>query len=309
METPLWFWIAFNAAVLAILVLDLGVFHRRAHAVSLREAGLWTATFVSLSMALAALIWRLRGPQKGVEFLTGYLIEYSLSVDNIFVFLMLFRFFSVPKALQHRVLFWGILAAVVLRGAMIALGVTLIQRFDWILYVFGAFLLYTGAKMFFHDGLEVHPEANPILRFCRRALPLTPDFEGTRFVVRREGRIFFTPLFLVLIAVEGADVVFAVDSIPAIFGITTDPFIVYTSNICAILGLRSLYFLLAGVMGLFKYLQHGLALVLVFIGLKMLLAQVFHVDTRVSLGIVASILAASVLLSLAHRREAGNIPP
>ena len=309
METPLWFWIAFNAAVLAILVLDLGVFHRRAHAVSLREAGLWTATFVSLSMALAALIWRLRGPQKGVEFLTGYLIEYSLSVDNIFVFLMLFRFFSVPKALQHRVLFWGILAAVVLRGAMIALGVTLIQRFDWILYVFGAFLLYTGAKMFFHDGLDVHPEANPILRFCRRALPLTPDFEGTRFVVRREGRIFFTPLFLVLIAVEGADVVFAVDSIPAIFGITTDPFIVYTSNICAILGLRSLYFLLAGVMGLFKYLQHGLALVLVFIGLKMLLAQVFHVDTRVSLGIVASILAASVLLSLAHRREAGNIPP
>ena len=309
METPLWFWIAFNAAVLAILVLDLGVFHRRAHAVSLREAGLWTATFVSLSMALAALIWRLRGPQKGVEFLTGYLIEYSLSVDNIFVFLMLFRFFSVPKALQHRVLFWGILAAVVLRGAMIALGVTLIQRFDWILYVFGAFLLYTGAKMFFHDGLDVHPEANPILRFCRRALPLTPDFEGTRFVVRREGRIFFTPLFLVLIAVEGADVVFAVDSIPAIFGITTDPFIVYTSNIFAILGLRSLYFLLAGVMGLFKYLQHGLALVLVFIGLKMLLAQVFHVDTRVSLGIVASILAASVLLSLAHRREAGNIPP
>jgi tellurite resistance protein TerC len=251
----------------------------------------------------------MRGAQKGMEFLTGYLIEYSLSVDNIFVFVMLFRFFAVPSAYQHRVLFWGILAAVVLRGAMIALGVTLIQRFEWILYVFGAFLLFTGVKMFAHHGIELHPEANPALRLCRRFLPLTPQFEGTRFLVRRDGRWLFTPLFLVLVAVEGADVVFAVDSIPAIFGITTDPFIVYTSNICAILGLRSLYFLLAGVMGLFKYLQHGLALVLVFIGGKMLLSHWVHIDTRLSLAVVAAILAASVLLSIAHRSERSEAPP
>jgi len=309
MDTPLWFWIVFNAAVLVILALDLGVFNRRAHAISLKEAGVSTAVFVSLSLLVAALIWRIQGHQKGLEFLTGYLIEYSLSVDNIFVFVMLFRYFAVPANLQHRVLFWGILAAVVLRGTMIALGVTLIQRFDWIIYVFGAFLLYTGIKMFSHEGIELHPDSNPILRLCRRVLPFTDNYEGARFVVRRAGRLLFTPLFLVLIAVEGADVVFAVDSIPAIFGITTDPFIVYTSNICAILGLRSLYFLLAGVMGMFKYLQHGLALVLIFIGAKMLLSHLVHIDTRLSLGVVALILTTSIVVSLAHRGEKPGAVP
>ncbi len=303
METPLWFWIAFNAAVLVILAVDLGVFHRKAHSVTMREAGMWTATFVSLSMLFATVIWKVEGPAKGMEFLTGYLIEYSLSADNIFVFVLLFRFFAVPPSYQHRVLFWGILAAVVLRGAMIGLGVAMIQRFEWIIYVFGAFLLFTGIKILMHRNVEIHPERNPVIMFLQRILPMSKEYEGAKFTVRKDGRLLFTPLFIVLIGVEITDVIFAVDSIPAIFGITRDPFIVYTSNICAILGLRSLYFLLAGVMDLFIYLQTGLAVILSFVGIKMLINDIYHVPTAASLGFIVLVLALSIGLSLWQRRR------
>ncbi|MFH0909167.1 MAG: TerC family protein [bacterium] len=303
METSLWFWIAFNAAVLVILAVDLGVFHRKAHAVTMKEAGAWTAAFVSLSMLFAAIIWRLKGPAKGMEFLTGYLIEYSLSADNIFVFVLLFRFFAVPAAFQHRVLFWGILAAVLLRGMMIGLGVAIIQRFEWIIYVFGAFLVFTGIKILMHRSTEMHPERNPAIRLFQRILPVTKEYHGARFTVRRDGRLFFTPLFIVLLGVEFTDVIFAVDSIPAIFGITLDPFIVYTSNICAILGLRSLYFLLAGIMDLFIHLQTGLAIILSFVGVKMLLKDVCHVSTAASLGFIVLVLGVSITVSLMQRRR------
>lgn len=303
METPLWFWIAFNAAVLVILAVDLGVFHRRAHTVTMKEAGLWTVAFVTLSMLFAAAIWRFEGRAKGMEFLTGYLIEYSLSADNIFVFVLLFRFFAVPPNYQHRVLFWGILAAVVLRGTMIGLGVAIIQRFEWVIYVFGAFLVFTGIKILLHRSTEVHPERNPVILFFQRMLPMSKEYDGAKFLVRKDGRLLFTPLFLVLIGVEITDVIFAVDSIPAIFGITRDPFIVYTSNICAILGLRSLYFLLAGVMDLFIHLQTGLAIILSFVGIKMLISDIYHVPTAASLGFIVLVLAVSIGLSLMQRRR------
>jgi len=306
METPLWFWIAFNAAVLVILAVDLGVFHRSAHTVTMREAGAWTAAFVSLSMLFAAVIWRLEGHAKGMEFLTGYLIEYSLSADNIFVFVLLFRFFAVPPSYQHRVLFWGILAAVLLRGTMIGLGVAIIQRFEWVIYVFGAFLVFTGVKILMHRTTEVHPERNPVILFVQRMLPMSKEYDGAKFLVRKDGRLLFTPLFLVLIGVEITDVIFAVDSIPAIFGITRDPFIVYTSNICAILGLRSLYFLLAGVMDLFIHLQTGLAIILSFVGVKMLLSDIYHVPTAASLGFIVVVLALSIGLSLMQREKQGD---
>jgi tellurite resistance protein TerC len=310
MEAPLWLWITFNAIVLAILAVDLGVFNRKPHAVSMREAGIATSIFVSLSMAFAAFVWMRMGATKGMEFLTGYIVEYSLSADNIFVFVLLFRFFAVPPAYQHRVLFWGILAAVILRGAMIALGVAIIERFEWVLYLFGAFLVYTGIKIFSHKNEEIHPEQNPAIRFFRRVLPVTPEYHGAKFVVRVDGKRMFTPLFIVLLGVEFTDVVFAVDSIPAIFGITRDPFIVYTSNICAILGLRSLYFLLAGMMDLFIHLQTGLAIILTFVGIKMLIVHYVHIPTAASLGFIVLVLATSVIASLLHRKKAaGETPP
>ena len=304
MATPLWFWIAFNAAVFVILAVDLGVFHRKAHAISMKEAALSTVVLVSLSLLFAAAVWKIRGPKSGIDFLTGYVIEYALSVDNIFVFVLLFRFFAVPPAYQHRVLFWGILTAVVLRGAMIAAGVSLISRFNWILYLFGAFLLYTGIKMLFHKGAEVDPEQNPVIRFFQRVIPVSHEFEGAKFIVRRAETFHFTPLFLVFIVVNVTDVIFAVDSIPAIFGITVDPFIVYTSNICAVLGLRSLYFLLAGMMDLFTYLQTGLAIVLSFVGVKMLLNEVIHISTPASLAFIVAVLAVSITASMLHQRKA-----
>ena len=243
------------------------------------------------------------GRTKGMEFLTGYLVEYSLSADNIFVFVLLFRFFAVPPAYQHRVLFWGILAAVILRGAMIAVGVAMIERFEWVIYVFGAFLVYTGIKIFRHKSTEMHPENNPAIRFFKRVLPVTQEYDGAKFVVHRNGRRMFTPLFIVLLGVEFTDVVFAVDSIPAIFGITRDPFIVYTSNICAILGLRSLYFLLAGMMDLFIHLQTGLAVILTFVGVKMLLAHYVHIPTAASLGFIVLVLTVSIVASLMQRKR------
>lgn len=308
METAIWAWIAFHAVVFFVLALDLGVFHRRSHRVSAREAGIWTLVWISLSMAFNGLIWLWRGPEDALNFLTAYVVEYSLSIDNIFVFVLLFGYFRVPPQYQHRVLFWGILGALLMRGSMILLGAALIEQFQWTLYVFGAFLLVTGARLFFQDDdPDVDPQQNPLARLVRRFLPVTAEMRGDRFFVREEGRISATPLLLVLVIVESTDLLFAVDSIPAIFGITHDPFIVYTSNICAILGLRSLYFLLANFMRAFYYLRFGLAIILSFIGVKMLTPLVtgwflgghgLHIPTTVSLAVIVVTLLVAVAASI-----------
>ena len=309
METPLWFWVAFHAGVFAVLGIDLFGFNRKAHAPSTKESALWTVTWVVLSLGFNAFVWYAEGSGKALEFLTGYLIEYSLSIDNIFVFVLLFSFFAVPAQYQHRVLFWGILSALILRGAMIGVGVQLVEKFSWVMYVFGAFLLLTGIKMFF--GKKEHGDIgkNPLNRLIRRFLPVTDDYHGEKFFVRLDGRRLLTPLAVVLVMVEATDVLFAVDSIPAIFGVTHDPFIVYTSNVCAILGLRSLYFLLAGVVHRFVYLKPGLAIILAFIGAKMLLADIYHLPTVASLGVVGGILACSIGLSLLKTRKDPEPPP
>ena len=294
-----------------MLALDLGVFNRKAHAVTLREAGAWTALWVTLALLFNVGLYVVAGPQAGLEFLTGYLIEYSLSVDNIFVFVLIFSAFKVPAKYQHRVLFWGILGALIMRGAMIALGVVLISRFHWIIYGFGAFLVFAGIRMFFSDEEDtVDLENNTVLRLVKRLVPVTDGYREQKFVVREAGHRMVTPLFLVLVLIEVTDVIFAVDSIPAIFAITQDPFIVYTSNIFAILGLRSLYFLLAGIIDRFIYLRYGLAVVLTFVGVKMLLVDVFHIPTIVSLGVIVGTLAVSIIASLlSHRHvETPDIP-
>jgi tellurite resistance protein TerC len=308
MEIGIWWWVAFNVFVLAMLALDLGVFHRRAHVVGLREAAVWSAVWVGLALAFNAGLWLYAGRGPGLEFLTGYLIEKSLSVDNIFVFVMLFTYFAVPAQYQHRVLFWGILGALVMRGAFIAAGAYLLQQFHWVIYLFGAILILTGVKMAMRGDAPMDPGKNPVTRFARRVLPLTPRYHGQRFWVRDAGRWVATPLFLVLLLVEFTDLVFAIDSIPAIFAVTQDPFIVYTSNVFAILGLRSLYFLLAGVVHRFVYLKYGLALVLVFVGIKMLLVDVYKVPTAASLGVIAAVLTVSIAASLL-RRPGGTPPP
>jgi tellurite resistance protein TerC len=295
--TPL-LWGAFFAIVLVMLALDLGVFHRHEHVVKSREAALWTAVWIGLSLAFNAWIWWQYGSQPGLEFLTGYLIEKSLSVDNIFVFIVIFQFFRVPAIYHHRVLFWGILGALVMRGVFIGVGAALVARFDWVLYIFGAFLVYTGIKILKNKGTDIHPEDNPVLGFFRRFVRMTNDYRGKHFVVHEGGRWFATPLLLVLVVVEATDLVFAVDSIPAIFGITHDPFIVFTSNIFAILGLRALYFLLADLMGRFEYLPYGLGIVLAFIGLKMLVHHWVEIPIEASLAIVVLVLGGSVVASL-----------
>jgi len=298
MHTNLWFWVAFNAAVLCMLAIDLFGFQRKAHAPSTKEAAIWTAVWVALSLGFNALIWSWQGNAKALEFLTGYLVEYSLSVDNIFVFVLVFSYFAVPAAYQHRVLFWGIFSALILRGVMIGIGVAFVERFHWALYLFGVFLLFTGIKMFFSEKKAVDITRNPLIRLVRRLLPVSDIYHGGRFTVLRDGRRLLTPLALVLIMIEITDVLFAIDSIPAIFGITRDPFIVYTSNVCAILGLRSLYFLLAGVVHKFVYLKPGLAIILSFIGAKMLVADIYHISTAASLGVVGLVLLAATGLSL-----------
>ncbi len=310
---PLWVWIGFHLAVFAILAVDLGIFHRQAHEVSVREAAGWTLTWVCLALLFNLGILQTLGSQAALEFLTGYLIEQALSVDNIFVFVLIFSYFSVPKRYQHRILFWGILGALILRGTMIAGGSFLIQRFAWILYLFGAFLVFTGVRMAFAGEAGIEVEANPLIRLLRRFIPVTKRYHGQHFFVRapvgRERRWIATPLLVVLIMVETTDLVFAVDSIPAIFAITTDPFLVYTSNVCAILGLRSLYFLLAGIVGQLRFLQLGLSVVLVFVGAKMLLADWYHVPIGASLGVVAGVLALSVVASLLLPDQAAEHPP
>ncbi|HBL27695.1 MAG TPA: hypothetical protein DD490_12730 [Acidobacteria bacterium] len=300
-DTSLWLWAGFNLFVLAMLALDLGVFHRKAHAVTLKEATAWSAVWVALALIFNAGLWYFRGPDAGVQFLTGYLIEKSLSVDNIFVFALLFGYFAVPAIQQHRVLFWGILGALVMRAVFILAGAALLEAFHWIIYVFGAFLIITGLKMALVRDTGLQPEKNPVLRLVRRLIPVTSDYREGHFFVREQGRWWATPLFLVLVLVETTDLVFAVDSIPAIFAVTSDPFIVYTSNIFAILGLRSMFFLLAGVMHKFRLLKYGLGLVLIFVGLKMVwLNEAFGGKFPISwsLGIIGGIIAASVLLSL-----------
>jgi len=307
METSsIWLWVGFNVFVLGMLALDLGVFHRKAHVVGFKEAGIWSAVWIALALAFNAGVWHFFGPQKGMEFLTGYLIEKSLSVDNIFIFALIFSYFAVPQQYQHRVLFWGILGALVMRAIFIAAGAALISNFHWIIYVFGAFLILTGIKMVFTPDKGLEPEKNPVVKLVRRLMPVTDRYHGQKFFARENGALAATPLFLVLALVETTDLIFAVDSIPAIFAVTTDPFIVYTSNVFAILGLRSLYFLLAGVMNKFEYLKLGLAAILVFVGAKMALVDVYKIPSAVSLGVVATILAVAVVASLlrARRREA-----
>ena len=311
--TP-WHWAGFIACVLIFLALDLGVFHRHAHTVKFKEALVWSLVWFSLAMLFALALKPLRGRQEALQFVTGYLIELSLSMDNVFVIALIFAYFRIPREHQHRVLYWGILGALIMRGLMIGLGIALIARWAWVLYVFGAFLLYSGFKMLFVQT-EVHPENNRVVRWARKLYPVTPELHGQRFMVRWEGRKALTPLALVLVMVETTDLLFAVDSIPAVFAVTRKPFIVFTSNVFAILGLRSLYFLLAGAIGYFRYLKYGLPLVLVFMGVEMLLdphdrpPRWLQVDipTSVSLLVVAGILLVSIVLSVtATRREQKN---
>jgi len=293
----------FNLFVLGLLALDLGVFHRRAHVVSFREAALWSAVWVALSLAFNAGFYFWRGPEPALEFLTGYILEKSLSMDNVFVFAMIFGYTAVPPTYQHKVLFWGILGALVMRALFIVAGAVLIARFHWVLYVFGLFLVVTGAKLLWEKREEVHPERNPILRLARRVLPITEHYQGGAFFVQRQGRRFATPLFLVLLMVETTDIVFALDSIPAIFAVTRDPFIVYTSNVFAILGLRAMYFLLAGAMAKFRYLRIGLSLVLMFVGIKMLVVQFYKIPILASLLVICAILSIAILISLRAGRR------
>jgi tellurite resistance protein TerC len=300
----LWGWIWFNVAVLAILALDLGVLHRKSSKVSLKEAAIWSGVWVALSLCFALAIYRNMGPESGLEFLTGYLIEYALSVDNIFVFVLIFSYFSVPEKYQHRVLFWGIIGALVLRGVMIVAGSALVTRFAWTLYIFGAFLVFTGIRMALQkDDAAYNAERDPVLRLARKLIPVTPDYRGDKFFVKepdKTGRMRFaaTPLFIVLIIVDTTDIIFATDSIPAIFAVTRDPFIVYTSNICAVLGLRALYFLLASVVDKFVDLTLGLSLVLVFIGAKMLLEHFLHIPIVAALGVVGLVLGSAIYASV-----------
>lgn len=296
-------WVGFNVFVLALLALDLGVFHRRAHTVTAKEASLWSGLWVALALTFNAGVYFYSGPQAGLEFLTGYLIEKALSVDNIFVFLLVFSYFRVPGKYQHRVLFWGVLGALLMRGVMIAAGSFLIARFHWILYAFGAFLVITAIRMATQDERAIKPEANPVIRLVRRLVPVTNVYHGQHFFIRENFRWTATPLFVVLVFVEVTDLVFAVDSIPAIFAVTQDAFLVYTSNVFAILGLRSLYFLLADVVNRFHFLKLGLSAVLGFVGLKMLLADVFKVPTGLSLAIVALLLGVSIAASWMFPRE------
>ena len=294
-----WLWVGFSLFILTMLSLDLGLFNRKAHTIKYKEAWIWTGVWVTLAMLFAFLVFHYQGSQRGFEFLTGYIIELSLSVDNLFVFLLIFSYFKVPAKFQHRVLFWGVMGALFMRLTMIFVGATLINRFHWIIYIFGAFLVYTGIKMFRQEEIDVQPEKNPLVRIVTRFLPISRHYEEEKFFTKINGKRTGTLLFLVLMVVEVTDLVFAVDSIPAIFAVTTNTFIVYTSNVFAILGLRSMYFLLAGVVEKFRYLRLGLAIVLTFIGLKMLVGAVgFHIPIKISLVFVAVVLVGSVVASL-----------
>ncbi len=305
---PVWAWVAFGVFIVAMLALDLFVLHREAREVSFREAAITSAFWIALALAFGVFVWFWAGPTTAGEYFAGYVIEKSLSVDNVFVFAMIFSYFAVPLRYQYRVLFWGVLGALIMRAAFILAGAQLLERFHWMIYVFGLFLIYTGIRMARRHDREVHPERNPFLKLMRRALPMTKDYRGPRFLVRERGRLVATPLLAVLITVETADLIFAVDSIPAIFAITTNAFVVWTSNSFAVLGLRALYFMLAGMMKRFVYLQTGLSVILVFVGVKFLVSDVFgKVPIWVSLPFIAAVVSASILASLwktrGQRRE------
>lgn len=299
-------WVIFNIFVLAMLALDLGVFNRKAHTIKFKEALGWTILWVTLAMGFNAWLYYDHGPEIGHEFLMGYILEKSLSVDNIFVFIMLFTYFKIEPKYQHRLLFWGILGALILRGIMIAAGAALIYKFAWVLYIFGAFLIFTGIKMALHDDENADPSNSIVYRYAKKFLPVAEGDYGQRFFVKIDGKTYVTTLFVVLLVIETTDVVFALDSIPAIFGVTTNTFIIYTSNVFAILGLRAMYFMLAGVMDLFRYLKYGLSLVLVFVGCKMIVQHAYkdgyldqqYITTNMSLAVIASIIALSIILSL-----------
>jgi tellurite resistance protein TerC len=337
MEHSIWLWVGFGAFILFMLSLDLGLFNRKAHTPTYREAAIWSAVWVTLAGIFSAIVFWHLDKQKGLEFISGYLIELSLSVDNLFFILLIFSFFKVPAQFQHRVLFWGVIGALVMRISMIILGTTLIRQFGWLIYIFGAFLVFTGIKMFTQEESDIHPEQNPLVKLVTRFMPVTQDYDGKKFFTIRNGRRTGTLLLLVLVIVEVSDLIFAVDSIPAIFGVTMDTFIIYTSNVFAILGLRSLYFLLAGVVEKFHYLKIGLAIVLTFIGVKMLLPLLVkgltlalnlagatslieyvqhgsHIPTGLALGVVAVVLLSAVAASLIwpHRAERDidvDLPP
>ena len=301
-------WGSFGTFVLTMLALDLGVFHRQARVVNVKEALRWSAIWIALALLFNLGVYLWYGTGAALAFLTGYILEESLSVDNLFVFLMILSYFSVPPAYQHKVLFWGILGALIMRGLMIAVGTVLIQMFHWLLYIFGGFLIVTGVRMVLRQHDEVHPEQNPVVRLFTRFMPVTTAYHAEKFFVQLNGRYFATPLFVVLLMIEVTDVVFALDSIPAVLAVTTDPFIVYTSNIFAILGLRSLFFALSGLMALFHYLRYGLAVVLVFIGAKMLVAEVYHIPVHWALAVVVGVLLLSVLASLICHVPEASVP-
>ena len=302
MDTPIVFWILFNAFVVLMLALDLGVFHRKAHEVSVKEALTWTFVWVFLALVFNTIIFYWKGQQSALEFFTGYLVEKALSIDNIFVFIMIFSYFQIPSKYQHKVLFWGILGALIMRVIFIFAGIALIEKFHFTIYLFGALLIYTGYKMFYHTNATIEPDKNPLIRVFKKFMPVTPHLHEDSFFVKLNGKRFATPLFLVLILIETTDLIFAVDSIPAILAITQDQFIVYTSNVFAIMGLRSLYFALAGVVHRFWLLSYGLAVVLVFVGIKMLLIDVFKIPIEWSLVFIAATITVSILLSLRIRK-------
>lgn len=296
-------WVLFNVFVAAMLALDLGVFHRSARRPSLRQSLLWSALWILLAAAFAVLLYVWQGRGAALDFSTGYVIELSLSADNLFIFYLVFRYFRLPEAAQYRVLFWGIIGAIVMRAAFIFIGVGLIRRFHWIIYAFGVLLVYSGVRLLFQHGAQIDPEKNPVLRFVRRIMPVTPDYVNGQFFVRENGGLCATPLLLVLLVIETTDVIFAVDSIPAVLSITLNTFIVYTSNIFAILGLRSLFFALTSLMDIFEYLHYGISCVLLFVGVKMILSHYYPIPTEMSLAIIAGILLITIIASALHRDE------
>jgi tellurite resistance protein TerC len=308
LNVGVWPWVLFNVFLVAMLLLDLLVFNRQAHAIKMKESLIWTGIWVALAVAFGFGIWIFEGSTHAINFFSGYVVEESLSVDNLFVFLMLFTYFCVPKEHQHRVLFWGILAAIVLRAAFILGGIALFQALEWIIYVFGAFLIFTGIRMGLQSEENPHPEANPVFKVVRRFLPMTANYHGGKFFTRENGRRLATPLFMVFIVVNLTDIIFAVDSIPAVLAITRDPFIVYTSNMFAIMGLRSIYFALSGFAQRLHYLHYGLSAVLVFLGVKMLLSSIYEIPTVLSLLVIAAILGAAVVASLRRPPEPGVVP-
>ena len=308
MPTDLLLWIGFSVFLIIMLALDLGVFHKESHVVEFREAMIWSGIWVGLAVLFNIGVFYYFGEVKGLEFMTGYLVEKSLSVDNVFVIALIFTYFSVPRQYQHRVLFWGVIGALIMRAILIAVGATLIREFAWIIYIFGAFLVFTGIKMYFQKNEGIDPDKNPVVRFFKKFIPVTDEYNKEKFFLIKNGKRFATPLFIVLLMVETTDLIFAVDSIPAIFAITQDPFIVFTSNAFAILGLRSLYFALAGVIYKFYYLKAGLSVILVFVGIKMMLIDIFKIPIGISLGFVSLVILISVIASvLKNRKLSGSV--